>query len=963
GVAAALKRAPRDLRCLLWLTALHLLVMGVFPQHVLSLAAGATATASTTDDDNSNAGDDNDNADSNKETRDDEGGGWRRPDLLQWPKEWLSPEGDAGARLSASAELFDVISKTFMSALLDAGLLPPEKGAGAGWAPPLRVRGAVFPSAAEAAAARTAGTAPEVSALVGPPLALALNWLTFCSRGRVGAKGVRMVALACCRRFQLARPDHPAMLEHLLLEHGVSKSRPLGDVYREISSAFNSGGAAAAALRERGEEPLEGAGDDSSGKGRHRPTSSSSSSSSFPTGARLQAVYAFLRVAEMRLQAAAAAAEGAPPLPPSPPAKTGGDDGGAVVEVARDVLQGALVGVWAPTPATTAVPHRWLQEDGESQRLAVEGARASLFRWADVAAHGGVGVGGGAGPSGGGSAGRCSSRYDALSAERQLSTIVFGLWVLGGPSAATDALDHLLSAESFSTISPELRRLAWLQRLETAVVLSVQQVPGEDAMQGVREVALRALADHRTRRRPEYRTLSHFVASTLDLSVSGSASLGADSSGGSGGGGGGKTVIASAFPFAATASSPSSSSSSFACDVLTVYANRFREVRGGVDWVVVAEALGSSEDSEAASRSSSSPLLSDQATAETTCALLRWVSWADEPPAAATAPSGGLEPISEATAAAAAAAAVAAAAAAADGASALRRNARPYAEKALARHPRDTGLACAVAALEAATNRPDRAQRILEAALRASPHCSALWEQRTALEAGFGAGSKERADSTASAAASADVLMRLFYGGGSRRVGALQARAACRVFAAVTNPLSRRQTKSLSLQGALLQAPEKSTAAAAAAAATAATAEIPRSVFLLTGLVSLSLANNGLAAVPPAVGRLLCLRSLDVSGNALTALPPSLSRLSGSLRVLRAARNRLASPLPAAPLTNLASLRVLDLEHNALTEFPEAVVLALTDLRSLKLSGNVFASRAPKGLSDALPHLEDLTLP
>lgn len=513
--------------------------------------------------------------------------------------------------------------------------------------------------------------------------------------------------------------------------------------------------------------------------------------------------------------------------------------------------------------------------------------------------------------------------------------------------------------------------------------------------------------------RPEYRTLSHFVASTLDLSVSGLANSGDDSSGG--GGGSVKTEIASAFPFSATASTSSSSSSAFARDVLTVYANRFREVRGGVDWVVVAEALGSSESSAAASRSSCSAHC-DQATAETTCALLRWVSWADETVAAA-GPSGG-EPISERTAPTAAATSTAAVAAAADSASALRMNTRPYAEKALARHPRDTGLACAVAALEAATNRPDRAQRILEAALRASPHCSALWEQRLALEAGFGAGSKERAVSTASAAASTEVLLRLFYGGGRGRVGlgsvvprcdsssasspppppsphpsALQTRTACRIFAAVTNPLSRLQTKSLSLQGAL-QTPEKLSAAGAAAAAAAATAaaatagseagagreggarggevghlilatpvEVPRGVFLLTGLVSLSLANNCLAAIPAAVGRLLCLRSLDVSGNALTALPPSLSRLSGSLRVLRVARNRLASPLPAAPLTGLVSLRVLDLEHNALSEFPQAVVLALTDLRSLKLAGNGFPSRAPTGLSDALPHLEDLTLP
>ena len=492
------------------------------------------------------------------------------------------------------------------------------------------------------------------------------------------------------------------------------------------------------------------------------------------------------------------------------------------------------------------------------------------------------------------------------------------------------------------------------------------------------------------------------MASSLDQSLSGSTNSDADLNGDGGGGGGGKAEITSGFPFSATASS--SSSSSFARDILTVYATRFREVRAGIDWVVVAEALGSSEESVATvSAAASHPSYSDHATAEATGVLLRWVSWADEP-TAVTGPSG-RHSKKESTATA-----EAAAVATADGASALRRNARPYAEKALAKHPRDTGLACAVAALEAATNRPDRAQRILEAALRASPHCSALWEQRIALEAGFGAGSKERADSTASAAMSAEVLLRLFYGDGRGQVrlgpdsrsglsaaasppqphpSSLPARTACLVFSAVTNPFSRQQTKSLSLQGAL-QTPVKPTVAAATATAESGAGatrgggrggggrgggggvdrlplplpvEVPRGVFLLTGLVSLSLANNGLTAIPLAIGRLLCLRSLDISGNALTALPPSLSRLSHSLRVLRIARNRLASPLPAAPLGELVSLRAVDLEHNALSEFPEATVLRLTALRSLKLAGNGFPSRAPAGLPDALPHLEELTLP
>lgn len=380
-----------------------------------------------------------------------------------------------------------------------------------------------------------------------------------------------------------------------------------------------------------------------------------------------------------------------------------------------------------------------------------------------------------------------------------------------------------------------------------------------------------------------------------------------------------------------TSSGSSSASSLFVYDVLTVYGTRFQEVRGGVDWVVVAEAAPS--------------------TAPTSMrALLRWVSSIDEAAAAVVAESGE-------------------GGAASNMAEALRSHARPYAEKALERHPRDPGLAGAVAALEAATGRPDRAQRILEAALFEQPMCSALWEQRVSLEAAFGAGSAERATATASAAASKEVLLRLSctsssYRGGGSGLGsrafssparsAQQVRASGRILAAVSNPLSRQQTKSLSLRGFL---------EGEGGHPPAVLSEIPRSVFLLTGLVSLSLANNGLTALPTAVGRLLSLRSLDASDNALAALSPSLSALSGSLRVLRLRGNRLGSPLKAAPLGDLVNLRVLDLEDNVLSQFPTNIVLKLTELRMLKLAGNRFAPRAPTSLADALPYLEELTLP
>lgn len=448
GVTTALKRAPRDVRCLLWLAALHLLVMGVFPQHLLLLA------------DNSDGAYDEASS--------------RKPDLLRWPKEWLSPGSGAGERLSASGELRVATTNTFMSALQDVGLLPSENGGG-GWAPPLRVRDALLPSAVEARAARLGGMAPEPSALQGPSLALALNWLAFCSRRGSGqAKGVRTVALACCRRFQLARPDHPAMLEHLLLEHDVSKARSLNDVYREVLHAYGKDGAAAVAVRERGENGSRD--EDGSGGGDEKDYSLLS-----PSGGCLQAFYAFFRSVEVRLKtaelksAAGMSADGAV----SEAAAAADRD----TEVARSVIREALVCLWTTMPVPNSLPdrglsapdRRLLEEGGELLSRAVEGAKASLFCWADGGAGNVAGKDGDKAGLSEGNTGR-SSGHDMLSAERQLSTIFFALWVLGGPSAATGALDHLLSAESFSNMSPERRRLAWLHRLEAAVVLSDQQV-------------------------------------------------------------------------------------------------------------------------------------------------------------------------------------------------------------------------------------------------------------------------------------------------------------------------------------------------------------------------------------------------------------------------------------------------------------------------------------------------------
>lgn len=472
GIADAVKRAPQDMRCLLWLTALHLLVTGVFPHHALVMAE---------DGDGSNSGDDK-----------------RCQDLFQWPEEWLSPESPVGARLSASAELREATKTVFMNAMQDAGLLPGENGRCGGWAPPLRVRDALLPSTVEANAARAGGMAPDPSALEGPRLALALNWLTFCCREGTGpAEGLRKVALACSRRFQLSRPDQPALLEHNLLEHDVCEARSLDDVYREISYAFDKNGAASAALRERGEMSS------SLVTGGGRGGMKDAAGESPPSGSRLRAVYAFLRYAEVRLEAATSRMADAPQA-----AKTtsGGDDDPAAdvtpaavaagvafdpdyLDATRKVLRDALVGLWTAPPSPARHPdrgkgasdRRLLQESRESLRGAVEGAKASLFRWADGGVRAGVAAGAaGSDDAAGVSAsevGRCPAGSDnAAGAGRELSTIILALWVLDGPSAATEALDHLLSAESFSTMSPERRRLAWLQRIEAAVILSDHQV-------------------------------------------------------------------------------------------------------------------------------------------------------------------------------------------------------------------------------------------------------------------------------------------------------------------------------------------------------------------------------------------------------------------------------------------------------------------------------------------------------
>lgn len=469
--------------------------------------------------------------------------------------------------------------------------------------------------------------------------------------------------------------------------------------------------------------------------------------------------------------------------------------------------------------------------------------------------------------------------------------------------------------------------------------------------------------------RPVYPSLAHYFTSTLEQSTNGLNIAAGNCGDGS----------------SHTPSSTAAAVSLFRYEVLSVYADRFRAVRGGIDWVVVAEALGGDDVGCAGGPSqSSSPRQAVPAVApplSSAYALLHWVNRADERQTSSGRRR--LETTPDA-------------AVMANNASALRSNARPYLKRALARFPSDPVLAGAVAALEAATDGPDRAQRILESALRGHPRCSALWEQRVALEAAFGARSTERARTTASAVASREVLVRLrcaadgdtetesWHGSGSTSAeltsykSDVQTRTAGRIASAVSNPRHRQETRTLSLEGALrgsskvldqgvattaIALPNQPQLAQDLHSPTPSLVKVPRSVFLLRGLTHLSLAHNGLVSLPSVIGRLLSLRSLDLSGNALTKLPPSLSKLFGSLTTLRAAGNRLTSPLPVVPLGNLVGLRLLDLEQNKLSIFPHEVVLKLTELRTLKLSGNGIPSRAPPNLMDALPHLEEFSMP
>jgi internalin A len=131
---------------------------------------------------------------------------------------------------------------------------------------------------------------------------------------------------------------------------------------------------------------------------------------------------------------------------------------------------------------------------------------------------------------------------------------------------------------------------------------------------------------------------------------------------------------------------------------------------------------------------------------------------------------------------------------------------------------------------------------------------------------------------------------------------------------------------------------------------------LPESLGQLTQLQSLNLSKNELAELPESLGQLTQLQSLDLSSNQLTALPESLVQLT-QLQSLKIDQNRL-TVLPES-LGQLTQLQSLGLTYNELTSLPESLG-QLTKLPSLMLVGNQLTT-LPESLGQ-LTQLETLNV-
>lgn len=132
--------------------------------------------------------------------------------------------------------------------------------------------------------------------------------------------------------------------------------------------------------------------------------------------------------------------------------------------------------------------------------------------------------------------------------------------------------------------------------------------------------------------------------------------------------------------------------------------------------------------------------------------------------------------------------------------------------------------------------------------------------------------------------------------------------------------------------------------------------EIPNSLFKLTQIRSLNLANNRLASLPDWLTRCNKLEVINLSSNNLTYAPDTLFELT-KIRVLDLSENRIET-IPES-LGRLAHLQTLGLYRNHLRSLPKTVG-RLTQLRSLRVGSNGLI-HLPESLGD-LKQLDTLSL-
>lgn len=121
------------------------------------------------------------------------------------------------------------------------------------------------------------------------------------------------------------------------------------------------------------------------------------------------------------------------------------------------------------------------------------------------------------------------------------------------------------------------------------------------------------------------------------------------------------------------------------------------------------------------------------------------------------------------------------------------------------------------------------------------------------------------------------------------------------------------------------------------------TFRIPKGLFSLPRLESLSIIGIGISRFPKEISRCRYLRFLDLRGNRFSEIPESFLRLS-RLVVLNMAYNRLHS-LPGS-IGRLKKLKVLNLSGNALKVLPEGFQ-RFQELQRLNLSMNRLAALPP----------------